>query len=286
MADQKEDHLSPEEKLLRVIQGEGQKRKAGGGAAPAAEGAPTKAVAAPVSATAVASATTPAPSPAPATPTTVAGRGSEKRSLKVADKDAVAAVGEDAVTASPAESSKAAEKALPAKAAVMAKRTSSESDLSVRALNIVLAVFVLIVILLTGREILANVKTSDINVQIGEVSLPEAGTQDAERDLQQLDTFLDALDVRFLFAAGVEAPQLAPAPPPPPPPSDYCKLYGISVNTVTSEKEALVMDNKINKMLYLKVGDGVSSEGQPWTMTEIQSDRVIFKNGSNESVVQ
>ena len=46
------------------------------------------------------------------------------------------------------------------------------------------------------------------------------------------------------------------------------------------------MDKRINKMMFLKVGDSVDADGQSWRVKEIQGDSVIFESGNEQSVVK
>lgn len=287
MAEQKEDHLSPEEKLLRVIQGGGQKRKPPAAApglaaevAPVARPAVARPAAAPVAMPPPPTAAQPKPESDPKPVVAAVATPAEKSRLKVAR-------GPDAAAATAGDSGgKVAPAPAAEKQAEIAKRVPSEPELSVRALNILLAACILIVLFFTGREIWANVTVEGMGVSIEPVPLPEDVTRDEERDLQQLDSLLDAIDARQLFA--VITP--GPTPPPPPPagkrPGEYCRLLGISLDSKTDKQEAIVMDNDLKKMLYLKVGDTISSSGQSWTLAEIQADAIIFKHGTEESVVR
>lgn len=283
----KEEHLSPEEKLLRVIQGGGAKPKdapsgvAGGGAPTAAvTPAPSPApppVRAPVEAKA------PAAEAKPAVPVPqAAGAPAEKGKLRLSGESKPA----PAAAAKPAPGAKATAKPAAAPRPVAAtKRVVPVLDFSLRSVNIVLAAIVLIVLLFTGHEILANVRASESTVTVGGIAKPILPERAGDGALPPLEGLLDAVDVRPLFA--VVADVNPPAPPTPTlQPHEYCSLLGISLLHDTGEQEAIIKDSKLGKMLYLKVGDAISADGQMWKVKEIQADRVIFTNGNRESVVQ
>lgn len=165
-------------------------------------------------------------------------------------------------------------------------RPATPSGWSLRTVNIVLAALVLIVLLFTGNEIWANVRVQDVGPRLETLNLAAALDLDPDRDLPPLEALLDSIDERALFA-------VASAKPDPVvetvtvPPDQYCSLLGISrIEGTEDAYEAIIMDSKIKKMLYLKVGDAISADGQLWTLKEIQGDRVVFTSGNRESVVR
>ncbi|MCE9613190.1 MAG: hypothetical protein K8T26_02885 [Lentisphaerae bacterium] len=285
MADKKDDQLSPEEKLLRVIQGGGPKRKVTATATPPSGGASGSSATTTAAVGEVATA-------AGEVSTSGAPAADDKQRLKLA-KAAALAPAEPAKPAAkpagktPAKAESKAKAMAPSKAVGVPKRAPSGTDLSVRTLNIVLAGVILIVLLLTGHEIWANVKVGETVDHVGGVSMPDFGRGPAQMELPSLDELIDALDQRALFAVAtvVTATNQAQAQKAPPP-SAYCALMGISQIAHTDEQEAIVMDKNLNKMMFLKVGDTVAADGQSWTVKEIRSDSVVFESGNEQSVVK
>lgn len=279
-----EEQLSPEEKLLRVIQG-GDKRKAAA-PAPATPAAVAKPVAAPPASGVVPAAassggsTKPAPaSPAPAAAAPEGGRGG----VRLKRKDPASPGG--AAAAAPPTGMIGAKTVGGAGATASGRRAAAAAGPSLWHVNIVLAALICIVLLFTGYEILANVRVEDRGPQLEALNLPTAPELDAERDLPPLDALLDALDARPVFAVSTEVIE-PDQPVVSVPPDQYCSLSGISRIEETGEMEAIIKDSKLNKMLYLKAGDVITADGQLWTLKEIQGDRVIFVNGHRESVVR
>ncbi len=273
-----EEHLSPEEKLLRVIQGGGKKRAAAVPGQPPVS-APVEPAASAGMAPAVKDPIEMSPPVAPlAPPSREAGPGPEpvlpSTRLKLA-RD-------------PAERPSApVQTPAPPLTALPARRTGTASmaPLDLRTVNIVLAALVLVVLLFSAHEIWANVRVQQTAPRVDVLGLTAAPTLDVERELPPLEALLDAVDERPLFAVATEGPAPEPAAPVFAPPDSYCSLLGIS-RLDNGENEAIIMDSRLKKMLYLKVGDRISSDSQVWTVKDIQGDRVIFASGNRESVVR
>jgi hypothetical protein len=282
----KEEHLSPEEKLLRVIQGGGAKPKdapsgVAGGGAPVATASP---VPAPSPSSGRAAAETKAsPTDAKAASASAAGSSAEKGKLRLSGEAKGVPAADSKPSGKPAANAKPVASSRPV---ATPKRSAPMLDFSLRSVNIVLAAIVLIVLLFTGHEIWANVRASDSAVSVGGVVAPVLTEKDEYEALPPLEGLLDAVDVRPLFAVMPGPVQEESRPPPPPAPHEYCSLLGISLLHDSGEQEAIIKDSKQGKMLYLKVGDEIPADGQTWKVKEIQADRVIFANGNRESVVQ
>lgn len=271
-----EAHLSPEEKLLRVIQGE--KKKDAEGGAPSGAAPTTPAGKADASAPASAS----APAAAPVGPPEEA-----KGRVRLA-KSATQAVpaGEAPRKGEPARTPTAAAKSDPPKPTPVAKRAVSGGDFSVRSLNIVLAVFIFVVLLLTVREIWANVRTGGTAEVASEALVPAIKSQETQGELPAIDSFLDLLEQRALFAQPGPSKGSDPGPVDGPTPDQYCKLMGISLDTEHNQMEAIIKDKKIDKTLYLKVGEPVVGDGQTWVVKEIQNEQVVLTNGKRDVTVK
>ena len=279
------ENLSPEEKLLRVIQG-GKKAKGGPESPPAAAARPVSpdAVAPPASVVAPQAHTAAA---RPATPEPAA----EKPKLKVAKgteaAEAPAGTTVDAKSAhKPRGSGSITPKGSASGLVALSKSAEAEGgDFSVRAVNIVLAVAALIVLFMTGREIWANVRVQGADLHVGPVSLPPIDLAKSGAVMLPLEDVLDAIDQRPLFAVVTPGPAPTATAVQAPGPNQYCSLLGISVDP-DGKTEAIIMDKNINKMMYLKVDDVIAGDGQTWTVHEIKGDEVIFRSGTKECVVR
>ena len=285
------ENLSPEEKLLRVIQG-GKKVKAGPESPP-----PAVAPAAPVVAVSptapVAPVTPPESRPVPNRPPVVPEPSADKPKLKVAKgvevvtPPPVAAAGAKGETKLDTKTQGTEAKAPKGSGAVARPRTADAGgdDFSVRTVNIVLAVSVLIVLFMTGHEIWANVRVQGGDLHVGAVSLPPLGLTEGDAEAAApLDDVLDAIDQRLLFAVVTQGAAVTPEVQAPRP-SEYCSLLGISGDP-DGKTEAIIMDKNLKKMLFLKVGDVIAGDNQTWTVQDVQGDQVIFRNGNKECVVR
>jgi len=222
----------------------------------------------------------------------------EKPRLKVARPEAPEAAGEAATAGAvvaPAGDADAESAATAAKPRSFLKKRSDPVQ-NTSAVNKCLIVALLLLIGLSGLEIWANVKVLAAE-RFKDAPLPAPNSDNREEsdkspgtvNLPSLEVMLSPFMQRSLF----ELPETGKPPEPPgPTPTPVIRaqltLIGLTYDiTDTGRKaQAIVMDNKINKMHFLTIGDTVGVDNRSLTLDEIQPDRVVFVEGKNRITVE
>ena len=167
---------------------------------------------------------------------------------------------------------------------------------SISAVNKFLVVAVILLIFLTGFEIWDSVKTlaaeqsakdpfGALEIADREEDLPPSPPSSG---LPSVEMILKPFMARFLFAIPVkEKEDETEKPGPKAEIRSQLTLIGLSYVTDQGKTpEAIVMDNKINKMHFLMIGATVTVGQRLLTLEEIHPDRVVFTEGKNRITVE
>lgn len=287
MTDAEKD-LSPEERLLKVIQqdGPGSEKEAETVVGPPPSRPPAKSVS-PVSEAPRAEDLKPAGNAAaavePAAQTEAAPP--KLRIAAPAPGTGEPSAGTEGPKAPAKAKKRAARPAAPRPAPHKRKQTS---ELGVSTVNKCLVVLVVVMLVFTALEILANVQTSDHAradtpaIATRPVSRPEAEEPRAPV-VPSIDALVQSFEGRSLFGLPT-AVDTGPQPTGPmsgPDPRKSLSLIGLSVtkSAAGEEREAIVVDTEDNKMHFLKVGDALVVGNRELKLERIHSDRIDFRDG-------
>jgi hypothetical protein len=277
-----EKQASPEEKLLKVIQGGGEAPSSS--AKDASPRAPARTAAAPTP-----RAEKPVPTPA-AKPekASSAAKQDVKSKLKVAASDQAPTSSATPKPANAASAKPATPAALAAGAATHRKRPKRKVNL--RTVNFSLAAIVLVILFLLGYEIWAAIETSGQDTRVVVPRLPGGGTEVVgPAQLVLSKDILDKFEARPLIG-GAAVPTNAP-------PAgtttawilyarDNLKLAAFIGNPGAAQK-AVIIDKKLDsKMIFVKLGDKIAAGDQEVTVKEFQSDKVILFDGAQKQAVK
>jgi len=270
MAKEEVQEISPEEKLLKVIQKGDAEKKAGRPAPPGAQGAGA----------AKAAAETGASSP------------SEKTKPKLARPEPASAPAAKAGVARPGAPSSgkpaAATSAQPFRKPARGKRNRASGG--AQAVNLALVAVAVIMVMLTGVQIRANVLSFRADRQVG--AGPGVGAELSTATAAALpDTgpFLSALDARPLFPVSEEGQQR------PPPVSTswqgYVKenlaMIGVSKKSGTDDVfEAILVDRKVGKMHFVTSGQKIALAQQDLKVEKISGEETVLTDGSEKASVK
>jgi len=294
-----EQQLSPEEKLLKVIQEGGDEAGDPAGRSPSDADAPFNAESPDLAETMGVGVADVQGEEEPVVPSPE--ELSEKPRLKVArpasteGADQVAA-GVAGVAGVAVAERPGAEEAAPVSRARSLLKKRPDPVQSISAVNKCLVVALLLLVVVTGVEIWGNVKTFGAE-RYDEGILPVLGAGGADQPrpapaatkLGSLDMVLKPFMARSLFDIPKKpgAGDGKPAPVPGPNISSQLTLIGLTnINGDRHKAEAIVMDNKINKMHLLRIGDTVTVDGRVFTLEEIHPDHVVFTEGKNRITVE
>jgi hypothetical protein len=273
-----EEKLSPEEKLLRVIQG-GKKDKSGDAPEVAAAGVETISD---EGANMTVSAGIEEHDGA-----TVAGGEAVEVSASAADRlasapprlklaDPIPSGGEDAISPESPESPAAGQEDSETTVAVAAipedavKRKRFSPTYGINVANKVLAIAILVVLLLTGFQIWSQVRASQVVIVPEQIEVEQRLVDAALPDLKKL---IDEFSRRALFEV-IEKVELGPVRGGPEAPARGLKLLGLSKND-EGVQEAILMD-KDGNMKFLREGDELESNGTQLRVLRIESDSIVF----------
>jgi len=177
---------------------------------------------------------------------------------------------------------------------LLKKRSDPVQNIGV--VNKCLVAALILIVALSGLEIRANFKALAAERR-REIRLPAPNNGGHEElrsspegtNLPPLEVMLPPFLKRSLF----EIPEAGRSPQPRgPEPAPVIKarltLIGLTYQDTDSgrEAQAIVMDNKIGKMHFLTVGDTVSVDDSTLTLEEIHPDRVVFQGGKNRITVE
>jgi hypothetical protein len=276
-----EKQVSPEEKLLKVIQSGGTEPSSSTKETPAKAPARTTASPAPKQEKAA-----PAPSVKPEKAPPVA-KQDAKSKLKVAASDQTA-------SASPKPADPAAAKpATPAAHAVGAApaRKRPKRKVNLRTVNSSLAAIVLVMLCLLGYEIWAAIETNGQDTRVVIPRLPGGGTQDMPRVEPVLSSnVLEKFAARPIF--GTLAPTSEKTGTTTPTTAwilyakDNLKLAAFIGDPGAAQK-AVIIDKKLNdRMIFVRPGDKITAGDQDVNVLEFQSDKVILSDGAQKQAVK
>jgi hypothetical protein len=272
---EEQDNITPEEKLLNVIQSDG-------GPEATAEEKPVEAVEA-------------APAAAPA-PAEEAAPAEEKPALKLApqpegeaavaatEAEPVAAEEADAVAEAASADADPAAAPAPVSAPTMsfAKKKAGGGS-GVKFLNRMLAAGVLILLSLSGYESFMVMRARGAPSTAGVVTLP------APKEL-----ILSLLEVQEGWAIDpfhrAKLGGDGPVPPKRPDRVDvipwatemkHFKLMGVSIRDPKSDSEAILLDNRTQEMYFIKLGKTINIQGTEVRLDDLEAERVRFTDGSS-----
>ena len=277
-----EEKLSPEEKLLKVIQG-GDEEKG-------ESEAPATTAPAGLSAPAVAA------EPGLATPSEGVAATAPATAATVVDDEAPAAA---AVVSegTPQEPAPAAAPAAPP-APPVARHAPSSRQLGIRAVNKCLAAVVVILILFAVLEIWANIQSAAAAAAVAplrEDAPLDLGAAGAETDLPDIKIVLQEWTKNPIVGIPAVSAKAAPQPEQAMAKRPWRKyveenlnLIGLSVveSAAGGEREAIIVDVKKDKMLFLKAGDKIMADDRELELMSIQSDSVKLTDGKEEMLVK
>lgn len=270
-----EQTMSPEEKLLRVIQS---KKTA---AAPPPAAAPV-----------VAQTSDPAGSQAPTVSVGVtAGKGAERAKLQVVAVAQPPASAKNNLSVDDGPDTTAilvADEALGKTAdgvveagGVAGGRKRRRVDGVVRS-NRVLVLAVALIVLLIGVQIWANFSGRPLpEAADGEMLLPTENPQVEQVPPAELTK---AFETTPWFPA--EAPKVGSGPNPPPQPLPRQGLKLVAVSVVAGQMEAIIVDTVPNKMHFLRVGDkmltGQKGAEKEFKLVRVEKDHAVLSDGTEE----
>lgn len=271
-----EDKLSPEEKLLRVIQG-GKKDvddDVPEAVSPAAE---TISAAEPVETAAFEmheadeTLSVKAAAEERASPEEMPAGAPPK--LKLADQ---ADLGDEVLDASEFPEAASEDKEQTVAVAVvpeeLAKRKRFAPTYGINVANKVLAIAILVVLLLTGFEIWSQVKAGQTMTSPKMIEMEQ---RVADAALPDLTTLLKAFRDRALFAVIERAEPIA-SPNRPDNVTKGLSLLGLSKND-EGDQEVILMDDKTH-MYFLREGDDFEANGTKLIVARIESESVVFRD--------
>jgi hypothetical protein len=273
---EEQDNITPEEKLLNVIQSDGEPEAT-------AKEKPVEAVeAAPAAAPAPAEEAAPAEekpalklAPQPEGEAAVAATEAEPGATEEADAVAEAASADAAPAAAPA----------PASAPTMsfAKKKAGGGS-GVKFLNRMLAAGVLILLSLSGYESFMVMRARGAPSTAGVVTLP------APKEL-----ILSLLEVQEGWAIDpFHRPKVGGDGPVGPTKRivevdvipwatemKHFKLMGVSIRVPKSDSEAILLDNRTQEMYFIKLGKTINIQGTEVRLDDLEAERVRFTDGSS-----
>ena len=295
---EKPEQLSPEEKLLRVIQGDKP-------ASPeSAQEEPETVFEAPEEHTLATVAA--APVPAADSPKDDEPRAEspveERPKLKLAEEEktpAAATVAASGAAAAPAKAVKRGRKgkakataAVPAEEKEPAPLISRKAgrpegmELGIGTLNRCLVAVAIVMLCFTAIEIWANVR-GDAGVAIrsaADLALPVASV--AAGSMPPIDAVLKSLASRPLFPVPFQPPPPNSSPPPPPPQENLVLLGMSRLPGSVDGMEAIIVDKVANKMHFLRIGQVLSVGQKDLKLEAIAKDHIIFSDGSEQVIVR
>jgi hypothetical protein len=285
-----EKQVSPEEKLLKVIQGGDADPSSSAKETPpkARQEAAARTVAAPAS-KADKAVPTPAAKPEKAPPVA---KQDAKSKLKVAASDQSATSPATPKPASPVAAKPATAAGLAAGAAPARKRPKRKVNL--RTVNSSLAAIVLVILCLLGYQIWAAIETSSQDQLSGHINVPRpagSGTQDVRTAQLVLSTNeLDGFEKRPLIGGGLSPIQSNVGTPIASGwilyAKDNLKLAAF-IGEPGAAQKAVIMDKKLdNRMIFVKLGDKIAAGDQDVKVDEFQSDKVILSDGVQKQAVK
>jgi len=283
-----EEQLSPEEKLLKVIQGKGDDEGDSQDTAAGVKAEQSATVKEPESADGPEEAVEPA---------AVAEKAEPAAEEETTEADTVAPPAE-AEPEGEGQDKEAVEPAAligTAPPAVQGKRGSRQ--MGIRTVNKCLAAVVVILILFAVLEIWANIQSApEVAPALpGEAPPLDLETPGSETDLPDIKKVLQQWTENPIVGIRDEAgpaPTPGPSPAPAKPVATYAEehlnLIGLSVFTEAgaAQREAIVVDGEAEKMLFLKKGDTFSTGDWELEVLDIQSDSVKLTDGKEELIVK
>jgi|GEM_PF-2581101 len=249
------------------------------------------------------------PAPEAAKPPAAAAA-AEKPKLKPVKTDAVVGkapvAGKTAAKVEPPAAAAAADLSPAAPAPVVsAKKRTEVKQFGIRKINLGLAAAVLIMIVFSVNEIFAKIKTdtilhkSIIGNTAGGQSLPVQGGTGSL--LPSLDVIMQWIgDLPIVAPAGQKLPAginnsnvTAPGTGGTVPVADWMtyvqtniKLMGFSGDTVSAWQEAILQENKDNRLIYVKAGGKLSIPGQDIQVEAIKDEQVLLTDGKRRMTLK
>jgi len=317
-----EEKLSPEEKLLKVIQSGGDaergEQKPDGAAADTVPAQPVARSSAEGAARAAGQAEGQSPSPGessdmaqePAAPTGAepSGRQASEAKQEVAKPKPKLKVAKGAPGAKQDKGKPAVSESKPVPAVIAAAPASSgrgpgSRNTGIRTVNRCLAAIVFIMVCLAGFEIWANIRSPEDEKPPGQYGpLAQIGEGESEGRVPSLESLLRSFAERDIFqipdvkVIQVDDQRLKQKPP------DWVEYTQAHFNLIgfssprgsaiagppdaEGKREAIIVDKKENKMHFLRTGQELSIEEQKLKLKEILKDSVVFTDGKQTVTVK
>ena len=313
MADEKTEELTPEEKLLKVIQENGGEQEQ---AAEAEEQAPLTAAlrageeppptAEDIAAEAASEAglanmeaeekmaVAAAPEQTPAAESEPPAESAPRKKLKLARAGKAKAAASGAGKADGAGAGKDETRTAIIEAGPLAPVTSARAPrFGIGTVNRILAALVLLMVGFAAYEIYASMRTPLAPSTVPAGTTRYTIAEVPEGDLPPIEEVLDVFKNRPIIGEPKEKPEpRGPQQPPPVTPFQrYAKenmnLIGLSAPTGDPQAgEAIIVDTKADKMHFLRVGQELAIEGKNVTLARITADYVVFQVGEEEVRVE
>ena len=290
-----ENEVTPEEKLLKVIQdgGEAEQEKVGEGATIVPPSSAPEVTAEDIAA---ASPTKAAAEGAGAEVPAVEEEPAAKPKLKVAkqEPEEKAEGQEEAEAGAKAEEKEPKGKGAGKKAAskpglieagpVVTATVGKPSGFGISTVNKCLAAVVLIMIGFAVYEIWASIQIPQKDApEITDVPAPGWMDSAADQSTIPIEDVLKAFKEKSIIGMKELAQPVAPGPKKPPPATSLELYAKENLNLIgLSDDEAIVVDKKIDKMYFLKVGDKIKIDDRDLSLVEITSEQVTVTVGDRE----
>lgn len=271
-----QDNMTPEEKLLNVIQSGGEEVVAPEEKLAAAVVAPAEPEAAPE----------PVEAPAPVPVAEEVAQVAEKPALKLAAKDQKAQPtaekkAEVAAPAAEADSESPQPAVKPLQALAFSKKKSNVSS-GVKTINRMLAAGILILLSLSGFETFRVIRARGVVRKLASLQIPAADeltitAADVQRAYSVDPWWQDPGTIVRAPDNTQEGPR-APSAPWTEEMKNY-KLMGVSLREPKADSEAILVDTRDNRMYFVRLGDSVPVSGVEVKLDDLEAQRARFTDG-------